>query len=388
MTKTHTPTSTSLTAAAARSFNRRTLLSTALAAGAATIAAPLYVKRAFAASGELNLLCWSDELPEEVMSGFTEATGIKVNKTPFSSNEEAINKMQSTFGEGFDLVMPSFNRASEFKYIEALQAFDEDRIDLSAYQPSILKASTGLWTWDDGLYHIPHVWGTEGLSFNTSTGIDYAQASYGLLWEPDYAGKAQVRPTSALLGLGLWLDATGQVPSNRMLDCYKDQETMRKIYDQIFAYAVERKGNFKQFWDSADSIRSGFAQNGCVIGQTWDGPVKSMAKDGEPVVFMAPQEGALTWMDGFAMSAAARNIDEVYAFFDYILKPETAGKIASDGGYSPSVAGADEYMTAEDKKLFQAAYPEDALDKLWWYPASPEWFNPIRNDYAERFKVS
>ncbi|WP_339114939.1 extracellular solute-binding protein [Thioclava sp. GXIMD2076] len=205
---------------------------------------------------------------------------------------------------------------------------------------------------------------------------------------PTYAGKAQVRPTSALLGLGLWLDATGQVPSNRMLDCYKDQETMRKIYDQIFAYAVERKGNFKQFWDSADSIRSGFAQNGCVIGQTWDGPVKSMAKDGEPVVFMAPQEGALTWMDGFAMSAAARNIDEVYAFFDYILKPETAGKIASDGGYSPSVAGADEYMTAEDKKLFQAAYPEDALDKLWWYPASPEWFNPIRNDYAERFKVS
>ncbi|WP_339114940.1 hypothetical protein [Thioclava sp. GXIMD2076] len=194
MTKTHTPTSTSLTAAAARSFNRRTLLSTALAAGAATIAAPLYVKRAFAASGELNLLCWSDELPEEVMSGFTEATGIKVNKTPFSSNEEAINKMQSTFGEGFDLVMPSFNRASEFKYIEALQAFDEDRIDLSAYQPSILKASTGLWTWDDGLYHIPHVWGTEGLSFNTSTGIDYAQASYGLLWEPDLCGQGAGSP--------------------------------------------------------------------------------------------------------------------------------------------------------------------------------------------------
>ncbi|MBT9385381.1 extracellular solute-binding protein [Pseudooceanicola sp. CBS1P-1] len=387
MTKTKDTNGTVLAGAAARRFNRRTLLGTALAAGVGTAVSPLYVRRAFASSGELNILCWSDELPDEVLSGFKEATGITVNKTPFSSNEEAINKMQATFGEGFDLVMPSFNRASEFQYIEVLKPFDEARLNLSAYEPSILKASQKIWTWD-GLYHVPHVWGTEGMAWNTSTGLDYSKSSYGLLWEPEYAGKAQLRPTSGLLGLGLWLDATGKLPSNRMLDCYKDPDTMRKIYEEIYAFAVGKKANFKQFWDSADSIRAGFTQNGCLVGQTWDGPVKSMAKAGEPVAFVAPQEGALTWMDGFALSAAARNTDEVYAFFDYILKPETAGKICSLGGYNPSVKGASDFLSAEDKTLFTQAYPEDALDKLWWYPASPEWFNPIRNEYAERFKVA
>ncbi|MBN9887903.1 extracellular solute-binding protein [Salipiger abyssi] len=388
MTKKDSSNGTALAGSAAKAFTRRSLLRGATSLGLGAALAPLYVKRAFANSGELNILCWSAELPEEVMTAFTEATGITVNKTPFSSNEEAINKMQATFGEGFDLVMPSVNRASEFQYIEVLQPFDEARVNLDAYQPGLLKASSDSWSWD-GLYHLPHMWGAEGLSWDNSVAdLSYADASYGLVWSDEYSGRAQVRPTSALLGLGLFLDASGQLPSNRMMDAYKDPETMRKIYEEILAYAVARKGNIKQFWDSTDTIRAGFSENGCVIGQTWDGPVKQMAKQGQPMSFMAPQEGGLTWMDGFAMSAAARNVDEVYAFLGFTQNPEIAGRIAELASYNSPVKGAAEFTPEIDRELFDKAYPEDALDKLWWYPASPEWFNPIRNEYAEKFRVA
>lgn len=376
------------TAAAAKAFNRRTLLKSAAALGAVAATGPLYVKRAFASSGELSILSWTDELPQAVLDAFKEETGITVKKTPFSSNEEQINKMQATFGEGFDLCMPSFNRAKEFEFLEVLAPFDESRVDLSAYVPGLLKGSADLWTWD-GLYHLPHVWGTEGMAWRSDAlSLGYDKASYGLAWDPEYAGKVQIRPTSSLLGLGLWLDATGKLPTNRMLDTYKDEATMRKIYAEITDYAIAHKAQVKQFWDSTDTIRSGFRENGCLIGQTWDGPINAMAKEGEPMTFMAPKEGALTWMDGFALSAGARNIDEIYAFLAYLGRPEVNGQIATISGYNGCIAGADEHVPEVNKTLFRASYPENALDNLWWYPAAPSWFNAARNEFAEKFKVS
>ncbi|WP_162939834.1 extracellular solute-binding protein [Neorhizobium sp. NCHU2750] len=133
---------------------------------------------------------------------------------------------------------------------------------------------------------------------------------------------------------------------------------------------------------------SGFAENGCAIGQTWDGPVKRMVKEGKPVGFMAPQEGALAWIDGFALSKAVANVDQVYAFFDYLTKPEVGGKVATVSSYNSSIKGADNFTTDVDKKLFQSSYPGDALSKLWRYPPSPSWFLSVRNEYAEKFKVA
>jgi spermidine/putrescine transport system substrate-binding protein len=82
-----------------------------------------------------------------------------------------------------------------------------------------------------------------------------------------------------------------------MADAFKDEESMKKIYDQLLPMAIERKAWIKQFWDSADNTKSGLMENGVVIGQTWDGPPLSLKKEGKPVSYMAPQEGAITWLD-------------------------------------------------------------------------------------------
>src|SRR3546814_2218281 len=77
-----------------------------------------------------------------------------------------------------------------------------------------------------------------------------------------------------------------------MLDAFKDEATMKKIYDPILAFAISKKAWIKQFWDSADNTKSGLMENGVVIGQTWDGPALSLKKQGKPVSYMAPQAGA------------------------------------------------------------------------------------------------
>ena len=144
----------------------------------------------FSSSGELNLLMWSDEFPDPVMPNFEKATGIKVNQTPFSQNEEQINKLQATGGEGFDICQPTCNRAPQYKDLQVLAPWDTNKLkNMSALVPSMIENSKGLWTWDDGLYHLPHCWGSEALSFRTDLYKgDLAKLSYGSLWDDEREG--------------------------------------------------------------------------------------------------------------------------------------------------------------------------------------------------------
>jgi spermidine/putrescine transport system substrate-binding protein len=380
--------STALTLAAAKRFSRRTMLKNAAAAGAVLAAGPWLVRQAFSSSGELNILNWADEVMDPVLPNFTAKTGIKVNSTPFSQNEEQINKLQATGGEGFDLCQPTRDRAVQFRELDVLAPFDMNRVTNSKNLiPSMLEGSTSIWTWDGGLYHLPHVWGSEAISWRTDlTTLEYKTLSYGTLWNEEYKGKVQGRPHSLLLGIGLWMDATGKLPSNRMADAFKDEETFKKIYDQILPFAIEHKPWIKQFWDSADNTKSGLMENGVVIGQTWDGPALALKKEGKPVSYMAPQEGAITWLDGWAMTKAAKNVDQIYEYLNYLMTPDVSALVAEQSGYNPVVTGADALLSDAAKKNFAEAYPEDALQRLWHRIPEPSWFGELRTQYADKYK--
>jgi len=382
-------TSSEATVSAAQGFTRRMLMTRSAMLGTAAALSPFVVKSALSSSGTLSLLNWDDELPNPVIPNFEKATGIKVSTTPFSQNEEQINKLQATGGEGFDLCQPTHDRAPQFLELDVLQPFDMKKLHLDMLLPSMVATSEKLWTAKGGLYHVPHCWGSEAMSWRTDlTTLEYKKLSFGTLWEEQYKGKVQGRPHSLLLGIGLWMDATGKLPSNRMLDAFKDEESMKKIYDQILPFAIAHKSWIKQFWDSGDNTKSGLLENGVVIGQTWDGPAISLKKAGKPVSFMAPQEGAITWLDGWAMPKAAKNTEQAYEWLKYVHSAEGSAAVAENSGYNPVAKGADALLSATAKKNFQEAYPDDALSRLWPRPAEPSWFADLRGQYAEKFKAA
>ena len=369
--------------------SRRTFLKSSAALGLGAVASPAIVSNALSSSGELSILNWDDELPDPVIPDFEKATGIKVNSTPFSQNEEQINKLQATDGAGFDLCQPTHDRAPQFKDIGVLQPLDDKRVKLDLIVPSLLKASEANWTWDGKLYHVPHCWGTEAISWrNDLTKISPDDLSFGTLWNDEYKGKVQGRPHSLLLGIGLWLDGTGKLPTNRMLDAFKNEEQMRKIYDVLLKEAIDRKAWIKQFWDSADNTKSGLISNGVVIGQTWDGPVISLKKAGKPISYQAPKEGAIGWVDGWSLSKASKNVDQAYAFLNYLHSPEGAAKVAEGSGYNPSGVGADKLLSDKARGIFGEAYPGTSIDKMWWRPVEPSWFGELRSQYAEKYKAA
>lgn len=374
----------------AAQISRRLLLKSAVAFGAAGLAAPLLSRNALSSSGELNLLMWSDEYPGEVIPNFEKKTGIKVNTTPFSQNEEQVNKLMATGGEGFDLCSPTLNRSPQYKEIGLLGPLDMNRLTgAGRILPAMLASARELWEWEGGLHYLPHVWGSEAISYRTDQWKgDPRELSFGSLWSDDVKGHIQGRGHSFLLGIGLWWDASGKMPTNRMLDGYKDEEAFKKIWNPILAFAIEHKAWVRQFWDTADNTKSGLMENEVWIGQTWDGPPLSLKKEGKPVNFQAPKEGAITWVDGIALTKAASNVDQAYEFLNYMHTPEVAAAVAEGSGYNPIIAGAEDLLSAVAKKNFQEAYPGDALKNLWPWPVEPNWYTEIRSQYVDQFKAA
>ncbi len=163
---------------------------------------------------------------------------------------------------------------------------------------------------------------------------------------------------------------------------------MKKAYDQILAIAIEKKPWIKQFWDSADNTKSGLMENDVWIGQTWDGPALSLKKDGKPVSYQAPKEGAIAWIDGLSLVKVSKNVDQVYALLEYLQTPEVAAAAAEGSSYNPVVTGADALLSEAARKNFQEAYPGDALKNLWHRPLEHSWFAELRTQYADKFKAA
>jgi spermidine/putrescine transport system substrate-binding protein len=377
------------TMVSARAFSRRLLLRRAavtipLAALAPTILATGCSK----GPGELNLLMWSDEWPDPVLPNFTAKTGITINKTLFSQNEEQIAKLKA--GEvAYDICQPTRDRAPQFKELGVLAAWDPKKTPTNALLPFMLDSSASVWTWDGGLYHLPHVWGTEAMAWRTDKWQrDGKDLSFGDLWDDELKGHVQGRPHSMILGIGLWMDAAGKLPSNRMMDTFADPDTMKRIWIELTKFAVEHRPWVKQFWDSADDTKSGFLQNDVWVGQTWDGPALSLKKSGQPMTYMAPKEGAIAWLDGLALVKGAKNLEQVYALLDYIYTPDVAAQIAEGSGYNAVIKDADQHLSTAAKQAFAEAYPNGAVENLWWRPPEPSWYADLRNGFADQFKTA
>jgi len=394
--KTKAQLNTERTAVAARALTRRSVLKGAVAGGVvaagALAAGPFPVSReVLASSGELDILMWSDYLPPDFIADFENATGIKVNYTGIGSNEEIIDKLKASEGRGFDICSPTSMRSLQWVELGLLQPFDIGRIkNLDNVNPAMLRVGDTDWNFGDkGSHWLPHIWGTEAISWRTDKWQPKdgpgGLPSYGDIWDPAVEGKTMMRPHSGMLGAGLHLETTGVLEPGDMRRAYESEDAMRPIWDKVTKFCVDNRAQVNLFWNDADSQKNGFLTEGVVVGQTWDGPPIAMKNAGEPIMYRAPKEGALAWIDGMSMPVGAENIDQIYAFIDYAFAPEPAGKAIDKHGYNSAVLGADVFASDTYAKNFGEAYPGDSLANLWPWPTEPQWYADLRTDYRNRF---
>jgi spermidine/putrescine transport system substrate-binding protein len=106
---------------------------------------------------------------------------------------------------------------------------------------------------------------------------------------------------------------------------------------------------------------------------------------GKPVTYMAPKEGALSWIDGLSIPAGAKNIPQIYEFLKFAYQPSSGGLLGTNTGYNPVSKGASQYLTPATKQSVADAFPKDALDKLWWIPPEPIWYAAALAEFRDKF---
>ncbi len=385
-------------------IGRRKFIKASTAAGAAAAVGPWIISSdVLAASGEVNVLMWSDYLSAGFFKAFEAKSGIKINFTGIGSNEEIINKMKASKGRGIDICSPTNMRSPQWKDLGLLQPFDFSRIgNVRNLNPAMLRVGEEEWNFQGkGSHWLPMIWGTEGVAWRTDQWApprDGDIPSYGDIWQADVKGKTMMRVHSGMLGAGLYLETVGKLEPGAMKKAYDNEAGMRKTWQVVTDFCVANKAQVKLFWNDADSQINGLLNDGVVVGQTWDGPPIGMMNNNDPVQYRAPIEGSLAWVDGIALSKQADNMDAIHEFLNYCFTPEVGGRSIDGGkddtwggkghGYNSAVLGADKFASNNYGKIFGSVYPGNSLANLWPWPKEPQWYADVRTEYVNKFNAA
>ncbi len=370
-------------------FSRRSLLkTTAVAAAGVAMPAVLRSKDALSSSGQVNVFAWGDYVQQNMIDKFEADTGITVNLSTYGSNDEAEQKLKAAGGSGFDIIFPSVTNVPNYKVDDefVLMELDESRVNMDNIIPSMVRDSIQLGGVQRGKrLALPFDWGTEAVTFNSEVyPMADDEVSFGSLWGSGMDGKVAFRQKSVIMGTGLYLDAIGEVPSNRMLDVYKTEDDAKRVWDAVAAFVIENKQNVGAFWNNATEATNAFTQAGCEIGQTWDTTGIKLGWDVDPKwKYRMPVEGGITWMDSIAMPSGAENIDQGYAFLNAMFDGEMAGLFVENTGYNSAAVDGAKNAGEQYANTFAEIYTPETLSNLWWWQQDTPWFAPMRQVYVD-----
>ncbi|CUH69328.1 Putrescine-binding periplasmic protein precursor [Thalassovita autumnalis] len=333
-----------------------------------------------ASADTLRLLTWGGYAPEEVVAKFEAETGHTVEVTK-SNNEEMIAKLRATRGGGFDLAQPSQDRiAGPQAEFGIYKPIDLSKIDASQFIPSMLEATKGNTTVDGEVYGVPHVWGTSGLV------VDTAKASsvkdYTDLCNADVAGKVSYRlkrPTLIGFAYSMGLDPFA---------AYGDEAAYAEIMGKVEDKLIECKANVKTYWGGGDELMGLLRSGEVVASMAWDTGGWKLNADMADITFVAPEAGALGWIDTFVLPAKGKADDAAYAWINFVMQPEVAAMITAAAGNFTASQGADAYADDALKARYQASFPQEAIDNIKWYPPVPAGLEAIEGGVLDRVKAA
>lgn len=295
-----------------------------------------------ASNETLNLYNWSEYMPQEILDGFEEETGIAVNYTTFDSNEAMYAKLKLLDDSSqYDLAIPSTYYVEKMAKEGLLQELDKSK--LSNFN-NLDTSFTNTKVDPDNKYSIPYMWGSTGLAINGDSVDPAAVNSWNDLWDPKYKGQVMLtNDVREVFGMALLTLGYSGNSSN--------PEEIKAAYDKLTTLMP----NVKTF--NSDATRMPYIEGETSLGMTWNGEAVMANDEGlTSLVYKYPSEGAILWMDNFVIPKNAKQVDAAHKFIDYLLRPENAKIVSEEIGYaSPNIAARE--MMDESVRNNPAIYP-------------------------------
>lgn len=297
----------------------------------------------------LNLYTWAGMFPDEVISGFEEETGIKVNYVNFDYDETMLAKLQAAEGGDYDLVIAD-DYIIETAIAEGLvQKLDKSKI------PSVGNVNPlyqGQFYDPTDEYTIPYGAGVQTIVYNPAN-VDIEIDSYADLWDSSLAGQVGVISNYRVIN-GMALKTMGE--SYNITDTAKIAEAGEKLKELAPNIRLIKDDNIQ------DDLLSGEIDAG--IMYTSQVTVAKMTNPELEVVF--PSEGIGFGIMAMFIPSQAPDSDAAHEFIEYILDPETSAKCFEWLGYYCTNTAAEQYIS-EDFRSFltlPAGFTADNMEMI------------------------
>lgn len=298
----------------------------------------------------LNLLCWTEYVPANVIEGFTRQTGIKVATENYNSNEQMLAMLKARPGH-YDLVQPSQAYVTALIKTNGLERINRARIpNWRNLDPKYLGLSHD----PENYFSIPWLAGTVGIV------VDTAQVKEPIkTWADVFSGRYRDRivivddhremAAWALASLGLPITDVSDANLARIEPVLKQWLPQVAVFD-------------------SDSPHTSFLNGKAVIGIIWSGEAALLWQRDHRFQYILPAEGAHMFLDSLAIPAKAPHQAAAEDFINYCLDPQVSTLLSNAYPYTNPNRAAREYLTTE-QLANPASYP----------PGNPR-LAPLRNE--------
>jgi spermidine/putrescine transport system substrate-binding protein len=316
------------------------------------------------AGGTLSLFTWEGMFPQEVLDGFTEETGIKINYNNFDFDETMLSKLEAAKGGDYDLVIAD-DYIIETVIAEGLaQKLDTSKISNYA---DINPIYQGQFYDPKDEYTVPYGAGVQTIVYDPSL-VKIDIKGYADLFDPSLKDSVGTIANYRVIN-GLALKVLGE--SYNTEDVAKIEAAGKKL--------LELAPNIRVIKDDAlqDDLISG--EISAAVMYTSQVTTAKLANPDLKVVF--PSEGIGFGIMANFIPSKAPNAAAAYAFIDYILRPEVSAKCFEWLGYYCTNKAAEQYISDDYKDFLTlpadistgkmemiqtvGAEAEEAHSKIW-----------------------
>ena len=320
-------------------------------------------------SDKLVIYNWGDYIAPDLITKFTDETGIEVQYETFDSNESMYTKIKQG-GTTYDVAVPSDYMIDKMRKENLLIKLDKSKI---TGLENIGDEFLGLSFDENNDYSIPYFWGTLGIVYN-DTMVKNAPEHWSDLWNSEYTNDIMlVDGAREVMGIGL-----GTLGYSLNTKSLSELNAASQKLDDLTP-------NIKAI--VGDEMKGYMINGDAAIGVTFSGEASEMLDSNEHLHYVVPSEGSNLWFDNLVIPKTAKHIDEAYAFINFMLRPENAAKNAEYIGYSTPNDAAKELLP-DNVKNDQAFYPsEETIENLEVYDNLGQKWLGIYNDLYLQFKM-
>lgn len=269
----------------------------------------------------LHVASWSNYVTPDVAEAFQARTGIKVQVSNYSSNEELLAKLQAG-ASGYDLVFPSDYMVLVMTKLGLLQPIETSKIPgFKNLEKKLLGKSFD----PKNEYSVPFDWGTTGIAYNAEVVKEPITSWKDLFERKDLAGKVTFLDDSRET-IAAALKASGKsLNSKDPADLALAKKLLMGARTRIKAFSSETQ----------EPLVSGdFVAAHAYMTDALQAKARTQGK----IRYVIPKEGSTLWIDTMVIPKGAKNADEARRFIDFLLDPQVATKLIQKIWVSPANA--------------------------------------------------